>query len=69
MRYNKKSVTVITDHQERWNVSPVLLRRAEPRDITPTNPEPVDLFPRQTVTPDTIRCPDGATPVRPSKQI
>ena len=45
MRYNKKSVTVITDHQERWNVSPVLLRRAEPRDITPTDPDPVDLFP------------------------
>ena len=45
MRYNKKSVTVITDHQERWNVSPALIRRAEPRDITPTDPEPVDLFP------------------------
>jgi hypothetical protein len=45
MRYNKKSVTVITDDQERWNVTPVLLRRAEPRDITPTDPEPLALFP------------------------
>jgi hypothetical protein len=25
-RYNKKSVTVVTDHGQRWNVSPVLLR-------------------------------------------
>jgi len=44
MRYNKKSVTVITDDSERWNVSPGLLRRAEPRDITPTDPESIDLF-------------------------
>jgi hypothetical protein len=28
-RYNKKSVTVITDDGRRWNVSPRLLRRAE----------------------------------------
>ena len=42
MRYNKKSVTVITDNSERWNVSPVLLRRAKPRDITPTDPESID---------------------------
>ncbi|MCC7039796.1 MAG: hypothetical protein IT516_05750 [Burkholderiales bacterium] len=26
-RYNKKSVTVITDHGERWNVAPQLLHR------------------------------------------
>ena len=45
MRYNKKSVTVITDDSERWNVSPGLLRRAEPRDITPTDCESIDLFP------------------------
>ncbi|MGY6214595.1 hypothetical protein ACW73L_05465 [Methylolobus aquaticus] len=45
MRYNKKSVTVITDDSERWNVSPVLLRRAEPRDITATDCESIDLFP------------------------
>ncbi len=31
-RYNKKSVTVITDSGERWIISPGLLRRAE--DIT-----------------------------------
>ena len=29
-RYNKKSVTVITDDGYRWNVSPHLLRWAEP---------------------------------------
>ena len=26
-RYNKKTVTVITEQGERWNVSPMLLRR------------------------------------------
>ena len=29
IRYNKKTVTVITDDGERWNVSPGLLRKAE----------------------------------------
>jgi hypothetical protein len=29
-RYNRKSVTVITDDGRRWNVSPAFLRRAEP---------------------------------------
>ena len=29
-RYNRKSVTVITNEGRRWNVSPALLRRAEP---------------------------------------
>jgi flagellar biosynthesis/type III secretory pathway ATPase len=28
-RYNKKTVTVITDSGERWNVAPRLLRRVE----------------------------------------
>jgi len=28
-RYNRKSVTVITDAGQRWNVSPALLRRVE----------------------------------------
>lgn len=45
MRYNKRSVTVITDDQERWNVSPALLRRTEPRDITPTDSDPGALLP------------------------
>ena len=44
MRYNKKSVTVVTDDQHRWTVSPSFLRRAEPRDITPTGPELLDLL-------------------------
>jgi hypothetical protein len=28
-RYNRKTVTVITDSGQRWNVAPVLLRRAD----------------------------------------
>ena len=28
-RYNKRTVTVITDRGERWNLSPSLLRRAD----------------------------------------
>jgi hypothetical protein len=35
VRYNKKSVSVISDDQHRWNVSPGYLRLAEPKDITP----------------------------------
>ena len=34
-RYNKKSVTVITDEGHRWNVSPRFLRRVEPSYKTP----------------------------------
>jgi len=29
-RYNRKTVTVITDDGQRWNVAPALLRRADP---------------------------------------
>lgn len=35
-RYNKKTVTVITDDGQHWNVSPNLLRKAE----SPKNAEP-----------------------------
>ena len=28
-RYNRKSVTVVTDHGQRWNVAPTALRRLE----------------------------------------
>src|SRR2546421_9305963 len=28
-RYNRKTVTIITDDGQRWNVSPTLLRRAD----------------------------------------
>lgn len=34
-KYNKKTVTVITDDGYRWNVAPGFLREAEPKDITP----------------------------------
>jgi hypothetical protein len=33
-RYNKKTVTVITDTGEHWNVGPQMLRRAETHDQT-----------------------------------
>ncbi|WP_347257662.1 hypothetical protein [Methylocaldum sp.] len=36
VRYNKKSVTVVTDDGYRWTVSPGFLHPVEPRDITPT---------------------------------
>jgi hypothetical protein len=35
VKYNKKTVTVVTDEGVRWNVAPGLLRHAEPKDITP----------------------------------
>ena len=35
-RYNKKTVTVITDNGQHWNVAPGLLRKAEPTDATET---------------------------------
>ena len=35
-RYNKKTVTVITDTGQRWNVSPALLGRIEPSKGTNT---------------------------------
>jgi hypothetical protein len=37
VRYNKNSVTVVTDDGHRWNVSPSFLRPAEPKDITPAD--------------------------------
>ena len=33
-RYNQKTVTVITDAGQKWNVSPALLRRIEPSNGT-----------------------------------
>ena len=32
-RYNRKTVTVITDSGQRWNVAPKLLRRADSSNI------------------------------------
>jgi hypothetical protein len=36
-RYNRKTVTVITDAGQHWNVAPGLLRRADSRERTHTN--------------------------------
>jgi hypothetical protein len=33
-RYNKRTVTVITDDRHQWNVSPGFLRKADPPDTT-----------------------------------
>ncbi|MCJ7615763.1 MAG: hypothetical protein MUO43_04405, partial [Desulfobacterales bacterium] len=33
-RYNKKTVTVITDDGQRWNISPGLLRKEKPDERT-----------------------------------
>lgn len=47
-RYNKKSVTVITDDGHRWNVSPRFLRPAESRPETiktPASLHPNSLIP------------------------
>ena len=39
-RYNKKTVTVITDDGGRWNVAPVFLRKTNSeKDITPGKTE------------------------------
>jgi hypothetical protein len=35
-RYNKKTVTVITDSGQHWNVAPGLLRKATSRDTSGT---------------------------------
>lgn len=32
-RYNRKTVTMIADYGQRWNVSPGLLSRAQPTEI------------------------------------
>ena len=35
VRYNKKTVTVLTDDGQHWNVSPTLLGKVEAKDVTP----------------------------------
>lgn len=43
-RYNKKTVTVITDGGRQWNVAPGLLRKAGPlNDMEGKNPKVVQL--------------------------
>jgi hypothetical protein len=38
-RYNRRTVTVITDSGQRWNVAPALLRRAD-TSVEPQDPGP-----------------------------
>ena len=35
-KYNRKTVTVITEHGQQWNVAPVFLRKAEAPASSPT---------------------------------
>ena len=42
-KYNKKTVTVISDDGHRWNVSPSFLRPAKPKDVTPRKDNVVHL--------------------------
>jgi hypothetical protein len=35
VKYNKKPVTVITEEGQRWNISPSLLSKAEPKEVAP----------------------------------
>jgi hypothetical protein len=43
-RYNRRTVTIITDSGERWNVAPRLLRRApDSRDATGRTPTVIAL--------------------------
>ncbi|MBF0220506.1 MAG: hypothetical protein HQL49_13410 [Gammaproteobacteria bacterium] len=44
-RYNKKTVTVVSDEGGKWNVSPSYLREAEPKDITPQQDKLLQLDP------------------------
>ena len=46
-RYNKKTVTVITDTGQHWNVPPGLLRKAEARERTDTSSPKVVPLKRQ----------------------
>jgi len=45
VRYNKKTVSIVTDDGHRWNVSPQCLERAEPeaRTVTPESDNVIDL--------------------------
>ncbi len=42
-RYNKKTVTVITDEGQQWNVAPGLLRKATSGDGTETRAKVIQL--------------------------
>lgn len=43
VRYNRKSVTVVTDDGHRWNVSPSLLSRTVAPDAAPARPSVIQL--------------------------
>jgi len=37
VKYNKKTVTIVTNDGQRWNVSPGLIRKADSMDRAPKN--------------------------------
>lgn len=46
-KYNRKSVTVITENGQHWNVSPLLLRKAESAAPSPAGSAQVIVMPRK----------------------
>lgn len=45
-RYNKKTVSILTNEGQRWNVAPQLLERARPKDDAPEASGKVIALPR-----------------------
>jgi hypothetical protein len=50
-RYNKKTVSIVTDDGHRWNVAPQLLERAGPRAVEPADRKNVVSITRDKNTP------------------
>jgi hypothetical protein len=46
-KYNRKSVTVITENGQQWNVAPVFLRKAGPQSRSADGPARIDGMPRK----------------------
>lgn len=42
-KHNKKTVTVVSDDGQRWNVSPGLLQEAKPREVVPNRSNIISL--------------------------
>jgi hypothetical protein len=47
IRYNKKTVTVITDNGQHWNVAPGFLRKAPQSSSAPSQPATVTHLPKK----------------------
>jgi hypothetical protein len=47
VKYNRKTVTVVTDDHHQWNVAPVFLSRAIDADAVEVTPAPVIPLPKR----------------------